>query len=836
MRFRLILLSICLWSALKVEAFQVTGTVTDSSGAPLSFAGVYVKGTTYGVLTNLKGEYFIELERGSYTLVASMAGFEDVERQVQVTGNAKLNFMLPVSSELLETVVVSSDREDPAYAVIRKAIARRDRYSDRLNTLTMKAYIRAVLELEDLTKPDSLKIDSLMRTRVNLVESLSDVYYRAPADWKEVKTAYRDLTEKATETKGVSVSVGMRLDEGDSRDRMRVAVNNPLLFYTRIADGDFNLQRNLMDLPVLSSAPYTSPLANNALLLYRFRFIESFAEGDHLVYKIHVIPRLQGGRLFSGILYIQDGSFALKAAELELNELSLKFFTRFRIVQDYRMFPDSINIPVRQEFYYEMRESRKKTHYGQTLVRFSEHNINPPISSRFMAQGRTVFTDSSMDANEDFWTEVRPITLKPVEQLFIHVQDSIIQFRESPGYLHEQDSIYNDLDFWSFVLNGIVHRNRNKGTDIYIYPLIAQFRANLIDGYRHTLGGIYTKEWTRANELELNTEMSYGFLNKNIRGAMHTRYMYQPKKFGRVRLSYTNQYTMLTTYESIYGTFAPNNYVENEGWGIGHEMEWWNGFFLKAYADFNQYRPYTGKILGEVWDQFPEYRQPKMFEGFQQFVLDVEADITFAQQYELRPYRKVILGSKYPTIHVHYKKGIKPVLGSNVNYDFLELGTDHDVKLATLGLSRISIRAGRFLNDEEVRLADLKYFRGSDQYFFSNPLRSFQQISRTSMATSQAYLQAHYIHHFNGAILGKVPLLNRWSLQLVGGSSLLLMEENDLRHLELYGGLEKPFRLWKQLFRFTALWVNSESTMYGYQQGFKFGIDFYNSVSHSWMY
>lgn len=811
----------------------VQGTVTDQDGDPVSFVAVFVKGTSYGVLTNGKGEYVLELASGEHTVVFQMSGFREEERKITVNGPIKLNMKLIIEDEVLDMVVVKSDREDPAYEIIRSAISKRKMYKEKLKTLKSDAYIRAVLEYENLKSIDTVNDELITRKRVNLIESQSKVYYVAPNRFKEVKSAYRDLAENKSQTTGVSVG----MDVEDGRNRRSIDVTNPLLFFTNVNDGNFDFYRNLLDLPTLSESPYTSPISSNAFLVYRFKFIESFIEENRLVFKIQVIPRFKGGKLFQGIIYIEDISFGIKAVDLELNPYSLKFFSKFRLIQDYHIQGDSVIYPSRQEFYYETRQSQNKTSYGKTIVKYENHEINPKISRRFMSQGQTIYTDSSYERNEDYWSIVRPFSLKPVEAKFIKTRDSIRLHRSSAEFLARQDSVYNNLNVWNFLLNGIVHKNFRKKTSWFIYPLIAQIQVNLVDGYRHTLGGAYNKEWVKANELELNGNISYGLINKNVRGELSARYLYQPKKFERVRLKYSNQYTMLTTYESIYGTFAPRNFVENEGIGIGHEKEWWNGFFLKAYLDYNQFRPYDGEILAEVWKGLNGvYSRPREFESFKQLVLDLTADITFKQQYDLKPHKKIIRGSKYPTIRVHYKKGIKPFLNSDVNYDFLEIGTDHDFKLATAGLSRISVRTGRFLNSNSIRLSDLKYFRGSDKYFFSNPLRSLQQISRTSMSTSEAYFRASYIHHFNGALLGKIPLLNRWSIQTAGGSSLLLMEKDNTNHLELFVGLEKPFRLWHQLFRVSAFYVASQSSEYGTNGGFKFGIDFYNSVSRSWMY
>ena len=56
---------------LNAYSSYVKGLVTDDKGQPMPYASVYVKNTTYGTATNLKGEYFLELQPGTYIIVFS---------------------------------------------------------------------------------------------------------------------------------------------------------------------------------------------------------------------------------------------------------------------------------------------------------------------------------------------------------------------------------------------------------------------------------------------------------------------------------------------------------------------------------------------------------------------------------------------------------------------------------------------------------------------------------------------------------------------------------------------------------------------------------------------
>jgi TonB-linked SusC/RagA family outer membrane protein len=89
---------------------EVSGKVTDSSGAPLPGVTVYVKNNrSIGTTTDLNGRYILEVP-DNVTIVFSMIGFDDQE--VLVAGKSTINIVLRVSSNTLdETVVVAFGKQ-----------------------------------------------------------------------------------------------------------------------------------------------------------------------------------------------------------------------------------------------------------------------------------------------------------------------------------------------------------------------------------------------------------------------------------------------------------------------------------------------------------------------------------------------------------------------------------------------------------------------------------------------------------------------------------------------------------------------------------------------------
>ena len=82
----------------------VTGTVVDESNEPIIGAGVLVKNTVTGTLTDLDGNYSIRLDNPNVVLVFSYLGYSTQE--IAVGGRTQINVQLQPDSDQLEEVVV----------------------------------------------------------------------------------------------------------------------------------------------------------------------------------------------------------------------------------------------------------------------------------------------------------------------------------------------------------------------------------------------------------------------------------------------------------------------------------------------------------------------------------------------------------------------------------------------------------------------------------------------------------------------------------------------------------------------------------------------------------
>src|SRR6476661_4755323 len=104
--FRAVVLLFCTlsFSILFAQNKQVSGTVSDENGLPLTGATVTVKGTRLATTTGAKGQYTINVPDAGNTLVISYIGMEP--KEVPIQGRGLMDVNLKANSTSLGEVVV----------------------------------------------------------------------------------------------------------------------------------------------------------------------------------------------------------------------------------------------------------------------------------------------------------------------------------------------------------------------------------------------------------------------------------------------------------------------------------------------------------------------------------------------------------------------------------------------------------------------------------------------------------------------------------------------------------------------------------------------------------
>ena len=305
MRFCLLflLITFCVVSARAQTGLR--GTVKSASGDVLPYAAVIVKGTPLGTITNAEGRYEIALAPGSYTVVFQFLGFQSVQKPVEVsTGFATLDASLAEQALQLAEVQTKAGNEDPAYTIMRRAIAKSRFHQLQVSRFRARVYTKSSYTLTD-------------------IPNVAELMFR-----KQLKEAERDVNFKV----GVPV-----LNENVSE----VSFSQPNTYRQRVianrnSQGDLLNPSRFFNVSFYAPtvADVVSPLSPKAFAYYKFEYKGTFREqgGDGLpveISKIQVIPRQYGEGVFRGTIFIIENTWAIHSLQLEtINNIGLSFTMR----------------------------------------------------------------------------------------------------------------------------------------------------------------------------------------------------------------------------------------------------------------------------------------------------------------------------------------------------------------------------------------------------------------------------------------------------------------------------------------------------------------------------
>jgi hypothetical protein len=112
---------------------------------------------------------------------------------------------------------------------------------------------------------------------------------------------------------------------------------------------------------------------------------------------------------------------------------------------------------------------------------------------------------------------------------------------------------------------------------------------------------------------------------------------------------------------------------------------------------------------------------------------------------------------------------------------------------------------------------------------------AFQMLDST-FKTFKRYYEVHYRHHFYGSLLNKIPLVKKLNLYESAGMSMLYApERRNMMYYEMYFGIDKLVKIWRERFKIGIFYCVGYSNLFDAPRtAFKINFEFYNRSSNSW--
>ncbi|MFA7272620.1 MAG: DUF5686 family protein [Crocinitomicaceae bacterium] len=792
-----------------------SGVVYDENNIPIPQAKLYVKNADdFRTIADLNGYFEMRLMPGEYYVIITFTGYENQEYYLPMADLPIKHdiHLVPTKIQDIYDIEVSAKKSNPGRDIMLEVVKRREQINPWNYPHKVEVYTRATEQISQDQKSKEKETEDAANKTEKETKKEEKKKEKPTENSEETEVDPFAAEKKAQEAELSKVTSSMNLvevqltrnyspprDVKELRNAYEVRGNKQNLYYTTTVKSNFNFFENLLHLDDLHETPVSSPISGPGILSYKYRLEEQYEENGQKISKIRIIARNTATTTLSGTIWVIDSIWMIQKLELTMEKGNLHMYDHFTVYQEYDNYGDTLNVLTNQKLTYGVKYKNDVSECV-TNSQFRSYNFQPNFPAKFFNNEVSVTEQEAFDKDTTFWNTQRGFALTDQEQRYIFVKDSIEIAHNKKEYLDSVDQIFNKVTALKVLWFGVDHRNRTNKTQWSINSVAAFVRPLYIAGPRLAPGFNYFKKWKNEKYFDGYAEITFGLLNKDVKGNINGSYRYDPFHFGNISANFGHDFDVIRSYDAITQIYKRSNFIETTSLSVDHFRELFNGFYSDINFTFAERRSVDQYKFVKLLDKAVPNQDPNEFQTYQALVGVFTLSYTPGQKFMREPNRKVRLGSKWPSIYATYERGIPKLFGSDINHEYLLGGITQTFKIGTIGTSSYHIKSGQFLSAKALYDADFKFHRRSDPFWFSNPLYSFQDLD-SSLPSRKIFYEGHIVHHDNGAILNKIPFMKKTGIGLVMGAGILYVKEFDWLHYEVLAGLERNFKFSKRKLR-----------------------------------
>jgi len=858
----------------------ITGVITDGNH-PVAYANIYVPALKTGTTSNIEGRFELKLPQGDWDVIFQYIGYKTVTAHYQIGQNMKeVTVMLESQSYRIKEIKVLASGEDPAYYIMRHAIAMGPYYDKQVAEYDCKLYLKGngmIYKIPRLFKK-KMKKEGIEEDKPYVMESLNRIHFELPDKLNQQVIAMRS--------------------SGDNQN------TDPMVMVTT-------------SLYNVSEYGIVSPVSRNALKTYEFKLEGVFEDQGRLINKIKVSPKTKGQQgTFEGFINIVDNfwnihsadlRFAMPFMDVSMRQLyapvgtnawmpvSLNFemdlsgfgfgmkyfyvasFSEYKIrlndlldhaflsIQSEKEKEEAamidslsrIKAPAKEERAVPSKNQKKiasllekedlstgeMCKLERLMSKETERTLPPgPLElPERVKRGKNVVKNDSA-----YWQQVRPVPLTSTEKKEFAKKDSVVSLHRTPAY---KDSI-RDVRMKFKIADILTGRNYRYGQDSLrfrsnfsipglFYPPGLSF--NTVDGFTYGLPFQYNLTDTTGRQFSAFALSTYAWSRKTLYGDLSMYYRYKGISRSWVSLSggrkledFKKEEKIKPMEYAIYAGFFKDNFQKfyerrfiQAGWGT----DIMNGLSVSAGVGFSGRFPvinHSHYTFIDLKNRSYTANVPPV-PGLEAWQLDksnaatgkIELSFTPRQHYRIRNNLKQPASSKFPTFRLLYEKGTDRLFDSDVNFDFLSLNIRQQMNAGFGDYLNYTIEAGKFLNNKTLYAADYKFFNTNNQYVsLSNPDKGFYLADYYSLYSTEQYIEGHIAYDTDQLLIKRLPWIKGTLIReklRIG----YLKTESIANYLELNYGLEDLFLMFDLEFT-----LGFQGWRYE-QKGFRLSINLY---------
>ena len=415
-------------------------TIDAKTGEALPYAKIQLLNSKKATLSDSLGFYNLSVAKTELedSIKCSYIGYASSSKWMIKTENSEnsiirinIEFKLKSLFKDFEEITVKAPDELPSTILIRNVIANKNNNNkDKLDAYEYRLYNKIQFDLNNIS--DEFKSKKMVRKLdvifnyldstdggegflpVILSESVSKYYFKTKPNTK------REIIE-ASQTTGIE----------------NLQVNQFL--------GDMYLELNIYDNNYkIFGKSFISPISNSCQNYYKYYLQDSAFIDENWCYKLHFIPKRKRDLCFSGDLWVNDSTFAIKRIEANVSpNANLNFVKDFYFRHDFEKVNNAFWMLKKERFIADIKLTKKSKVYGFYARKFSERSefiINRKKDDQFYNTQNTV--EIAADANsktKEEWQSLRTKKLSIQEQGIGNMIDSL---NETPFFKRLKNLAY----------------------------------------------------------------------------------------------------------------------------------------------------------------------------------------------------------------------------------------------------------------------------------------------------------------------------------------------------------------------------------------------------------
>lgn len=776
--FSLLLLCTCF----SPYAATINGIVREKNGQVLPFSSIIVKGTTRGVSANAKGIYLIQLDPGEYVLVCQRIGHITGEKKISVGKTDQIiDFELAEQQYNLKDVVVSSGGEDPAYAIIRKTIAKRADHLKENSRFQCEVYIKGQLQLRSFPR-------SVLGRKVDFEDG--DTSKHKMILLSETVARYSVLEPGKEKVEVISTKVSGRSNAFGLSDPQIIS------FY----------ENNISVGESLNPRGFISPIAAGALNYYRYKFEGTFYESGKEVSRIKVVPRRKYEPLFAGYINIIEDEWRIQSVDLILvRTQQMQLLDTLRIQQLY--VPSGNVWLIKNQVIYPSGNIFGFDFFGSFVQVYDKFMMNPVFKPGFFDHTVLKFYDSSNKRPMAYWDSIRPLPLLAEEVRDYKKKDSLEQRRKDPHYLDSLDAKRNKVTLRGLLFTGQSFTVSKRKERIGFSSLLSTFNYNTVEGAVVNFSPSYRRRFEGRKFIFITPDIRYGITNGHLNPSLSATYGFGKKYFQNISISggsnvfqFNNAGSISPRINTLSTLLYRANHMKIYEAGFfraGYNAGIGNGLAISTRFEFQNRYPLENLVDPVSWKKtadrsfgpnYPVELTTANMPPNQASMVTVGVTWRPGADYIEYPEAKVSIGSKFPTITASVTKGIYGFLGSDVDYTKWRIGISDELDLKLAGQFTYNVNFGGFFDAAKTFIPDYQHYTGNQTIIASHVLNSFQLAPYYKYSNTSTFnIEAHAEYHLNGLLSNKIPVYKKLNWFFVTGANALHIDKGADYYEWLFG-------------------------------------------------